>query len=78
MEKVVAQPELVVRPVPHDIAKRLATHGVHPLLAQLMAARGVSDPAELNTDWQGLITPNRLSHIEEAADALAEAIVSGK
>lgn len=73
-----AQPELAVRPVPHDVAQRLAAHGVHPLLAQLMAARGVNDPAELNTDWQGLITPSRLSHIEEAADALAQAVVSGK
>lgn len=73
-----AQPELVVRPVPHEAVQRLATSGVHPLLARLMAARGVSDAAELSTDWQGLITPNRLSHIEEAADALANAIEGGQ
>ncbi len=73
-----AQPELIVRSVPIDAAQRLASEGVHPLLARLMAARGVSQRAELNTDWQGLITPNRLSHIEEAADALAQAIEDGK
>lgn len=73
-----AQPELVVRPVPHDVVQRLTSEGLHPLLARLMAARGVSDPAELNAHWQALITPNRLSHIEEAADALAQAIEDGK
>ncbi|MCD8503568.1 MAG: single-stranded-DNA-specific exonuclease RecJ [Burkholderiaceae bacterium] len=78
MEKLVAQPELIVRPVPHDVAQRLANEGVHPLLARLMAARGVSDTSELNTDWQGLITPNRLNHIEEASEAMAQAIEDGK
>lgn len=73
-----AQPELIVRPVPHDVEQRLASHGIHPLLARLMASRGVSDTAELNTDWQGLITPNRLSHIEEASEALAQAVEDGK
>lgn len=73
-----AQPELIVRSVPIDAAQRLASEGVHPLLARLMAARGVSQRAELNTDWQGLITPSRLRHIEEAADALAQAIEDGK
>ena len=73
-----AQPELIVRSVPHEAEQRLASEGVHPLLARLMAARGVSQRAELNTDWQGLITPNRLSHIEQAADALAQAVENGK
>jgi single-stranded-DNA-specific exonuclease len=43
-----------------------------------MAARGVSDTQELNADWKGLITPNRLSHIDEAAIELALAIETGK
>lgn len=76
MEKLVAEPELIVRPVPQDAVQRLTTHGVHPLLARLMAARGVCDSAELDTDWQGLIMPNQLSHIEQASEALADAIES--
>ncbi|UOD49286.1 single-stranded-DNA-specific exonuclease RecJ [Orrella daihaiensis] len=76
MEKLVAEPKLIVRPVPQDAVQRLTTHGVHPLLARLMAARGVCDSAELDTDWQGLIMPNQLSHIEQASEALADAIES--
>ncbi|WP_369810165.1 single-stranded-DNA-specific exonuclease RecJ [Orrella daihaiensis] len=71
-----AEPKLIVRPVPQDAVQRLTTHGVHPLLARLMAARGVCDSAELDTDWQGLIMPNQLSHIEQASEALADAIES--
>lgn len=73
-----AQPELAIRPVPRDVADRLAKQGMHPLLARLMAARGVQDPSEIGADWSGLIAPNRLSHIEEAADALAQSIEDGK
>ena len=72
------QPDVTVRPVPHEVADRLASHGLHPLIARLMAARGVSDPAELSADWKSLITPNQLSHIDEAALALAQAIEAGK
>jgi single-stranded-DNA-specific exonuclease len=43
-----------------------------------MAARGVSDASELNADWTSLITPNRLSHIDQAAQALATAIETDK
>jgi len=74
----VDQPDVTVRPVPHGVADRLASHGLHPLIARLMAARGVSDPTELNADWKSLITPNQLSHIDEAALALAQAIEAGK
>jgi len=74
----VAQPELIVRSIPHDAQKRLEQQGLHPLLARLMAARGVDEPSELSTDWSGLIAPDRLSHIDEAASALAQAIEDGK
>lgn len=72
------QPEVIVRPVPHEAAERLARDGLHPLMARLMAARGVSDSTELSADWKSLITPNRLSHIDEAALALAQAIEAGQ
>ena len=72
------QPDVTVRPVPREVADRLASHGLHPLIARLMAARGVSDPTELSADWKSLITPNQLSHIDEAALALAQAIEAGK
>lgn len=68
------QPELIVRSVPRDVAQRLEEQGLHPLLARLMAARGVSDSAELNTEWNQLIEPGKLSHIDDAALVLAQAI----
>lgn len=73
-----AEPQLTVRPVPHEAVQRLTRDGVHPLLARLVAARGVSDVSQMSTDWQGLIVPNQLSHIEQAAQALAQAIEDGK
>lgn len=72
------QPELIVRSVPHEVAQHLEQQGLHPLLAQLMAARGVRDSAELRTDWTLLIEPGKLSHIDEAALVLAEAIENQK
>lgn len=70
------QPELTVRTVPREVTAHLETQGVHPLLARLLAARGVSDQKDLDTDWSGLIAPTELSHIDEAALALAKAIES--
>lgn len=68
------QPELIVRPVPHEVAQHLETQGLHPLMARLLAARGVRDQSELSTDWSALIAPGELNHIDEAALALAQAI----
>ncbi|WP_407669279.1 single-stranded-DNA-specific exonuclease RecJ [Orrella marina] len=66
------------RPVPQDIARRLASQGVHPLLARLLAARGVRDCAEMGTEWRQLIEPARLTQVDHAAQVLADAIEAGK
>lgn len=72
------QPRLTVRPVPADAAQRLTNEGVHPLLARLLASRGVCTSQELTTDWQGLLAPNELTHIDQAAVVLADAIEQQK
>lgn len=66
------------RPVPQDVAHRLAGQGVHPLLARLLAARGVQDAAELGTEWAQLIDPARLTQVDHAARVLADAIEQHK
>ncbi len=72
------QPKLTVREVPQSVVEHLSSQGLHPLLARLMAARGVRDTKEIQTDWQAMINPANMSQLDQAALALAQAIESGK
>lgn len=71
-------PKLHVRPVPRADTEQLTKDGVHPLLARLLAARGVTSSAELKTEWTGLLAPQALSQVDQAAVVLADAIEAGK
>lgn len=63
---------------PRDIPPRnvwaLETAGVHPLLARLFAARGVSRAEDLDDALAKLLPPSTLAGTEAAARALADAI----
>jgi len=79
VDQVMTQsPLLTVRPVQTNHVDTLITQGVHPLLARLLAARGVKSSSELATEWNGLLAPKMLSHIDEAAVVLADAIEQQK
>jgi single-stranded-DNA-specific exonuclease len=52
--------------------------GVHPLLAQLFAARGVRDAGELDENLGKLLPPTTLKGAVEAANFLADAIAAQK
>jgi len=52
----------------------LVQQGLHPVLAQLYAARGVLDKSEVESEFSGLIPPQRLLHAGRAATLLADAI----
>ena len=54
----------------------LAAVGMHPLLARLYAARGVTSPQELATDLSGLVPLARLHNVERMAAILADAIAA--
>ncbi len=69
--------KLSVRPVPQRAFDRLADAGLHPLLARLYAARGVSSADELDTGLQRLLPPAALRGCNEAAQLLADAIEAG-
>lgn len=71
-------PELSVREVSLTHTEQLIKEGVHPLLARLLVARGVTSSAELTNDWTGLLAPQQLSHIDEAGVVLADAIEQEK
>ncbi len=65
---------LATRPYPIRHAELLAQQGLHPVLARLMAARGLREPKELATGLDALIRPDALTHVERAAVLLADAI----
>ena len=67
---------------PRDIPPRavwtLEQAGVHPLLARLYAARGVSSKDELDESLAKLLPPSTLLGIDRAATLLADAIAQDK
>lgn len=65
---------LAVRPYSIRQSEHLAQQGLHPVMARLVAARGLTDPQELRTELDALIAPKELLHIDEAAMFLADAI----
>jgi single-stranded-DNA-specific exonuclease len=65
---------LQTRDVPPRVAFALEQAGVHPLLARLLAARGVRDPAELDDSPARLLRPEAMKGAPEAGRLLADAI----
>ena len=54
--------------------RRLRDAGAHPLLARLFAARGLADPAEMDSSLARLLPPAGLKGIDAAARHLSDAI----
>jgi single-stranded-DNA-specific exonuclease len=59
-------------------AEMLRQQGVHPVLAKLFAARGLTDSRELSIELNAMIAPSGLMHIDAAATYLADAIAANK
>ena len=70
--------KIEVRDVPPRAAWALEQTGVHPLLARLYAARGVTSAAELDDGLARLLPPADLKGAQAAAVLLADAIAAGK
>ncbi len=62
------------RPYSIRDAEMLAQQGLHPVMARLMAARGLREPRELSTELEALIKPAQLTNVAHAAEFLADAI----
>ena len=73
-----ASPVLVRRDIPPRAAWALESAGTHPLLARLLAARGVQQAADIDDGLQHLIAPSQLRGSAEAARALADAVQTGQ
>ncbi|PKO90041.1 MAG: single-stranded-DNA-specific exonuclease RecJ [Betaproteobacteria bacterium HGW-Betaproteobacteria-12] len=65
---------IVNRPIPQRAVWQLEQQGLHPLLARLYAARGVTDKAELDYELKSLLPPTALTNAAAAASILADAI----
>ncbi|GHT87635.1 single-stranded-DNA-specific exonuclease [Betaproteobacteria bacterium] len=68
---------LSTRKIPARAFALLTAADVHPLLARLYAARGVSSRAELDLSLKALLPPATLTGASEAAILLADAIEAG-
>ena len=68
--------KIIVRDAPPRSVWALEKAGIHPLLAQLYAARGVLDPAELDAALTHLLPPASLKGTAEAARLLADAMAA--
>ena len=66
--------QLKARSVPPRIEWQLAQQGLHPLLARLYAARGIKTRSELDYELKSLLPPTLLTHADNAAVLLADAI----
>src|SRR3546814_1434840 len=78
MEKLVVTPQLNSRPARPDAAHTLESAGIHPLLARLWAARGITDANQAKLNWPAMIPPGTLTQSDYAAALLADAIAAGK
>ncbi len=70
--------KIIHREVPPRSAWALEQEGVHPLLAQLYAARGVHDIGELDDSLSLLQPPEQMLGAHEAAVLLADAMAAGQ
>ena len=67
---------IITRDVPPRSAWQLEQAGIHPLLAQLYAARGVQSKEELDDGLGKLLLPDTLRNTQAAAVLLADAIAA--
>jgi single-stranded-DNA-specific exonuclease len=71
-------PQIITRPYPQPAARQLSESGVPPLLARIYAARGISEPAQLQTEAGRLLPFGQLKNVRKMASLLADAIANGK
>ena len=68
--------KIITRDVPPRAAWALEQSGLHPLLARLFAARGISQREELDDALAQLLTPSAMKGADEAARTLADAMAA--
>ena len=70
--------KIITRDVPPRAAWALEQGGLHPLLARLFAARGITSTDELDDALARLIPPTHMLGAQDAARALADAMAANQ
>ena len=70
--------KITTRDIPPRAAWALEQGGLHPLLARLYAARGISSMDELDDGLHRLLPPSDLLGTDDAARLLADAIAADR
>ena len=69
---------IVERRFDSDIAEALAAQGILPILARILAARGIQSADALDPSLANIIPPNQLTNASKMAAMLADAILANK
>ena len=69
---------IVQRAIDAEAVDVLVAHGLPPVMARILAARGINHPAQLEPSLAGLLPPQRLTNSETMAALLANAIAHRK
>jgi len=69
-------PAILTRSAPPSVVERLVSEGVHPLLARVYAARGVTSADDLGAGFEQLAVPDAMLNLREMARVLADAIAA--
>ncbi|PKO52503.1 MAG: single-stranded-DNA-specific exonuclease RecJ [Betaproteobacteria bacterium HGW-Betaproteobacteria-20] len=70
--------KIVIRPTQSHAEQRLQISGVSPLMARLLASRGVSEANQLSANLSNLLPPHTLTNNQSMAKLLADAITANK
>ena len=70
------QPIIRERPIDPTVLSTLTQAGIHPVLARIFAGRQIRSAQDVDTGLDGLLAPNDMLHINEAARVLAQAILA--
>jgi single-stranded-DNA-specific exonuclease len=73
-----SSPSIIARAMPPDAVERLRSGGLHPLLARIYAARGVTSASDLEADFERLAAPETMLNLAVMAKHLADAITAKK
>ncbi len=66
------------RPVSESICQQLEQAGIHPVLARILAARGILGKEAVENTFSHLIPPHLMLNLDKAANLLADAIIDRK
>lgn len=75
MNEATSRPTVISREYDESACARLVAQKLHPVMARIYAARGISNDADLDTTLGSLLPAGTLKNCEQAALRLADAVI---